>query len=312
MRLSAGKRQVLRQLGLIVLALLVIGLLIQALGGIEFGRVLTELRAMPAEALLYAVLLTVPAYACLLAYEALALAFLGRRLPVARLVAVSLAAFALQRNVGPAPVTGGSLRYRYYRPCGFSVGDAVSITLLCGFAFTLGIVATTGMALLLEPQAVSALLPLRDLAWRLLGLLLLMGLAGYLYWSHRRRMPLRFRNWQAPTPELRISAAQVLVGVMDIALVAAVLYVLLPAGTGVDYPAFVGLYVLAMLVGALSHVPGGIGVFEATLALMLPGTETHELLAAMLAFRGVYYLLPLGLAGLGVGGHELGRWLLRR
>src|SRR5690606_1971334 len=101
------------------------------------------------------------------------------------------------------------------------------------------------------------------------------------------------RARQAPPPRLVLTAPQLVFGVVAISIVAGVLYVLLPGQVELSYPAFVGIYVLAMLAGALSHVPGGIGVFETILLLFIPGADKGALLAAMLAFRGVYYLLPL-------------------
>ncbi len=298
------------QLLAIAVGALVLVLLARALGGIRFDEVARAIAALSPATVAAAVTLSLCGYLWIVGYDYLALRFLHRHVPWTRLVLTSLAAFALQRNVGPGPFTGGALRYRYYRPLGFRPADAAVITLLCGFAFTLGIVLTAGWALLLEPEGLATVLGLPSAPLRAAGAALLLGLAGYLYWTSVRHHPIRIGTWWAPAPSLGLSLLQLLFGAVDIAIVAGVLYLLLPAEVGLGYPAFVGLYVLAMVAGALSHVPGGLGVFESVLLLLLPGdAPASAVLASLLAFRGVYYLLPLLIMAVSVGGYEL---LLRR
>lgn len=308
--LSRNARLVARQVAIIAVAVVVLVLLARTLGGIDFNKVLAALRELPASTLALAVGLTVVGYVWIVGYDYLALRYLKKGVPWPRLMLTSLSAFALQRNVGPAPITGGSLRYRYYRVCGLSGSDAVAVTLLCGFAFTLGIVLTAGLALTFNPQGLSQVLDVPGWAFRAGGVALLLGLCGYLLWTHLRQHGIRIRSWHAPAPSLPISLAQLAVGVVDLGIVAGVVYVLLPDTVTLGYPAFLGLYVLAMVAGALSHVPGGLGVFEATLAVLLPGTGLDVLLASLLAFRGTYYLLPLVTMMAGVGLYEVGRKLV--
>lgn len=302
---SPAARKIAGQLAVVVVAVLVLVLLARALGGIDFGEVAAAIRRLPASTLAQAVGLTAISYCWLIGYDTLALRYLGKDLPWPRRIFTSLAAFALQRNVGPAPLTGGALRYRYYRGCGLSAGEAVLVTLLCGLCFTLGIVFTGGLALLIEPGELATLVKLPEWPLRLGGAALLLGLGGFLYWTAFRHHPLRLRGRTLPAPSIRISLGQLFFGVVDLGLVAGVVYVLLPASVELSYPAFLGLYVLALVAGALSHVPGGVGVFESVLLLLLPGESNNVVLASLLAFRGVYYLLPLLVMGTVVGLYEL-------
>jgi phosphatidylglycerol lysyltransferase len=309
--LSRNGRLVARQVAVIAVAAAVLAFLARSLGGIDFEEVAVALRGFSARTLAAAVALTVAGYVCLVGYDYLALRYLRKTVPWPRLVFASLNAFALQRNVGPAPITGGFVRYRYYRPCGLGAGDAVAVTLLCGFAFTLGIVFTAGLALTLRPQGLTQVLAVPGMVFRAAGIILLIGLVAYLLWTHFEQREIRIRSWIVPAPSFGISMAQLAFGVLDLALVAGVVYVLLPETVALDYPAFVGFYVLAMVVGAVSHVPGGVGVFEATLAVLLPGAGIDVLLASLLAFRGTYYLLPLGTMALTVGLYEVARRMKR-
>ena len=50
-----------------------------------------------------------------------------------------------------------------------------------------------------------------------------------------------------------------------------------------------------------SHVPGGVGVFEGLLIVLLkPYLSSGELLPALLVYRAVYYLLPFVVALVGL------------
>ena len=82
---------------------------------------------------------------------------------------------------------------------------------------------------------------------------------------------------------------------------------LLPTSADISYLAFVGLYMVALAVSLLSLVPGGLGVFESILVLLLPGVPAPQLLGALLAYRLVYYALPFGLAVLLLSAHEFQR-----
>ena len=57
---------------------------------------------------------------------------------------------------------------------------------------------------------------------------------------------------------------------------------------------------LAAVAGVATHVPAGLGVIEAVFAACLSGElGSARVLAALLSYRAVYYLVPLTLALLG-------------
>lgn len=94
-------------------------------------------------------------------------------------------------------------------------------------------------------------------------------------------------------------------GSIDWILAGSVLFVLLPAHTSLGFPQFLGIFLLAQVVALISHVPGGLGVFESIILLSVPEIPADALLGSMLIYRGLYYLLPLSLAALLLGGNEL-------
>ena len=107
---------------------------------------------------------------------------------------------------------------------------------------------------------------------------------------------LRWGLKELPLPGARSTVAQLAVGLADMAFASAALYLLLPQSADIDYLLFVGVFAVAMTLGVLSHVPGGIGVFETVMLIAIPGAPAPELLASLLVFRCLYYLLPLLLA----------------
>lgn len=308
--LSANLRKVLTQVLVLAVAVFILILLARLVEGVKPAEVVRAVAELSDAQVMLAVGLTALGYAWLIGYDYLALRFLKRQVPPPRLVFTSLASFALQRNIGPAPITGGAVRYRYYRRYGFSPADGALLATLCGLFFGMGIVMAGGLSLLIQPAAMARVVNLPGWALRLSGAAMLIGLVGYLWWSHAREHPIRIGNWQAPPPSIRLASLQLLFGLIDLCLVSAVLYVLLPQQVEIGYVAFIGLYVVAVLAGAVSHVPGGLGVFESVLLLLLPGDSTSALLGSLLAFRGIYYLLPLATMTVVAGVYEIGHRLV--
>ena len=125
-------------------------------------------------------------------------------------------------------------------------------------------------------------------------------MVAYLAASAMRRTPLRLGGLTLPMPSATIAGAQLALSSTDWLLAALALYVLLPAGAP-PLPSFVSAFLVAILVGMVSHVPGGLGVFEGLMVVLLrPWLPAAALLPVFVVYRVVYYLLPLVLALLGL------------
>ncbi len=136
------------------------------------------------------------------------------------------------------------------------------------------------------------------------GLVALAPLIAYLGWSAFGSTALSIRTWQLPVPSLRISWWQLVAAVADLAFAAAALYVLLPDAVQLSYAAFLAVFVFAAVASAATGIPGGLGVIEYVVVLALPGVPTAELLGRLLAFRLVYYVVPLAIAAVVLAVHE--------
>jgi phosphatidylglycerol lysyltransferase len=300
-------RRYLPSLVPVVLFCVAIAALLRLGGELHLKDILTEFTAIARWQVLLAIALTAGSYLVLAGYERLALGYVGRSLPWAQPALVSFVASAVGQNVGVAALSGGAIRYRMYTPLGLGAAEIARIVAFCTLTFALGVSTLAGVSLLANAgEAASQLHSTTQLSITL-GVLALAGVAGYLLACAFRRAPFEWRGISVQLPTLGTALRQIALAGADLALASAALYVLLPASAGISYVAFVGLYMVALAVSLLSFVPGGLGVFESILVLLLPGVPAPQLLGALLAYRLVYYALPFGLAVLLLSTHEFQR-----
>ncbi len=273
----------------------------------RYAEIVNAVREIPRMAIALSLAFTVVAYIILTGYDAIALRYVGQPLPYRRVAFSSCIAYGLSQTLGFPLVTGGAVRYRFWSAWGLANAEIAQAAAFVGATFTVGVITISGAALLLEPEDTLALLRLPDALARTAGLVLLLAVAVYLLWSFvRRGQPMRIRNWEFPVPSPQLTIAQVILATADWCAAGAVLYVLLPGRTEIGFLPYLGIFVLAQFAGVLSNVPGGLGVFETLILLLLgPHVAADQTLAALLAYRVIYYLLPFGAALLLLAGHEI-------
>jgi phosphatidylglycerol lysyltransferase len=253
----------------------------------------------PRRRLALAIALTVSNYAALTGYDQLAFAYIGKALPRARIALTSFLAYSISNNIGLAMLSGASVRYRFYTRWGVTTEELSRIVFSYSVTFWLGLFALGGLSLVLAPLPGARELPAHQLV-TLAGWLLMLVPVAYVAITTRRRTPVRLWRLELPMPTPRIAAAQLALSSIEWTLAGAVLYVLLPPST-LSFVAFLSLFFVAILLGMASHVPGGVGVFEGLMVLLLkPYLNSGQLLPALVVFRGVYYLMPLSVALIGL------------
>lgn len=274
----------------------------------QFDDVLAELAALPWQNVAAAVAFTVLSYAVLVLYDKLALAHVGRKLPLLKVAVTSFTSYVFAHNIGFGLVTGGSVRYRLYGNAGLSAIEIGTVSLFCGLTFAVGITLMSGVALLTEPASVLAGIPdLPEWLGRALGLACLAAVAAYVACCAFLREPIEIRGVAFRFPRLSLCLGQIAVSVFDLTLAALAMYAVLPQLASVTPLAFIGAYVLAIIAGAISNLPGGLGVFEVALVLLLPDQPPDTVLAGALAYRVIYYLIPFALAALLIVAFEVGQ-----
>jgi phosphatidylglycerol lysyltransferase len=220
----------------------------------------------------------------------------------------SFTSYTISHNLGLALLTGGSARYRIYSAAGLAPGDIARVIATAGLSFWFGVAVATAMALATHSGALALGGWQIDSGWTHgLGIVALAGLAA-LVWGGGRAGGVRLLGWSLPLPGAGQAAAQAGVAVLDLIAACAALLILIPGASASMLPGFFLAYALAIVTALLTHVPGGLGVFEAVVMAVLPSVPRGELLAALIAYRLIYYWLPLLAAAAMLALHEGWRW----
>jgi len=256
--------------------------------------------------LLAAAILTAMNYAVLTGYDFIAFSYIKRTLPRWRIAIASFIAYSISNNVGFSVVSGTSVRYRFYSRWGVTVEELSRIVFSNTVTFWLGLMALGGLSLALGPPPdglpVAAATFVKPLGWFLVAVS-----AGYIVATAIRREPLRIRNISLNLPSTKLALSQFAISTVDWFLAASVFYVLLPRNQA-PFLAVLGAFLAAQILGLASHVPGGVGVFEGLMVLLLnPYFTSAEVVPALVIFRAVYYFVPLSVALVLLVGDEIRR-----
>ncbi len=274
----------------------------------DYHEVLRTLTALPSSRLLLALVLVSLSYLVLTLYDILACYHIRHPLPFPKVILAAFLGHAISNSVGFSLLTGSAIRYRLYSSWGLSAIEIAQVIAFSNLSFWLGIFAVGSIGFLLEPLAIPTLLHLPFASVHPLGLIFLALVSSYTVGSFWLKSPFKFGKWEISIPSPKLALAQLVIASLDWILAGGVLYVLLPLGTHLSYSGFFGVYLLAQVAGIISHVPGGIGVFETVILLFFSESLTAgTVLGTLLVYRLIYYLLPLGIAILLLGGYEISR-----
>ena len=248
--------------------------------------------------------LTALSFLALTGYDGVALLQLRQRVPYTTTALASFTSYAICFTLGFPLITAGTVRFWIYSQAGLKPGKIASLTVIAGVTYWLGMVLILGIALLFRSSTISQLDHFEPQINMLIGLGMLVALFAYLVWVSIEHRWTRIQGLKLELPGFKLTMAQVVLGVIDLCAAAGVLYVLLPEPHNVDFFTFAAVYVFACALGIASYAPGGIGVFEATMLKFLPVPSQEGLLASLLLFRIIYYLIPFVLAFALLGANE--------
>jgi uncharacterized membrane protein YbhN (UPF0104 family) len=269
-------------------------LLYRNLRGYSWDELVASVTAIPHYRVALAVAAAAASYFCLTWFDWLALRYVKRNLPYPKAALASFVALSLGHNIGLAALSSGAIRYRFYSRWGVRLGDIAKIIIFCGVTVGLGLLALAAWALLLRSDVVTKITGLPQALVLAIGAGCLAAVAGYVALSFVVRAPLRIRKWTLEMPPPRLAAAQVGIGLANFACVAACLHHTLAAVGEVTYLGVAAVYVIANTSALITHVPGGLGVIETVVTYLLPA---GNVIGALIAFRAIYYLLPLCVGG---------------
>lgn len=278
-----------------------------ALGEFHYHDILRQLHSFRPWQIASALGLTGLSYVLMTGYDWLAVRYVQHPLAASKIIFTSFISYAFSNNIGLSLLAAGSIRYRLYSAWGLSTEEIARVLSFTVATFWLGVCASGGVTFLVEPLRLPPVLHLpfhsiHPLGWGLLAMVI-----GYLVAVHFRSQPFTIRGWQLSLPRPRFAWAQLLVGMVDWLLAGSVLYVLLPTSAHISLPHLLGIFLLAQVVALISHVPGGLGVFESLVVISLPKVPLDALAGSLMLYRVIYYLLPLACASLMLGGLEFAR-----
>ncbi|MDB5989427.1 MAG: putative rane protein [Herbaspirillum sp.] len=282
--------------GLLLIGTLVFDALHKVLREVQYHDILHTMRHTSHLSIAIALLCTAISYLALVGYDASSLRYVGAKVKWSTIGLTSFIAYALGNTIGLGVLTGGTVRMRLYTAAGVEATQVAKAIAFNAGAFGLGMTTFGAAGLLWGAPNVAGMLHIHPLLLQLLASVTLLGIAALIALCMRRRSLLLFGRWTMPLPEGRLAVRQLLISALDLAAAAATLWVLLP-NHGMPLPTFIAFYAIAIALGVISHVPGGLGVFEAVILVAWgPHAPVGEIAGALVMYRLVYFLLPLLIA----------------
>src|SRR6266568_9087786 len=273
--------------------------LLHTLRGVDTGTILTALTEIAPHRIALAALCVVGAFCTLTFYDFFALRTIGKTQVPYRIAAMSsFTSYTIGHNIGATVFTGGAIRFRIYSDYGLTAIDVAKICFLSGLTFWLGNLFVLGIGMVWHPWAASAMDLLPYAMNQLIGFGCLAGIAAYLIWlsTGKTRRELGQNGWKVILPSARLTLLQILIGVVDLGFCALAMYLLVPTQPYIDFMSLSVVFILATLLGFASHAPGSLGVFDAAMLVALPEFGREQLLATLLVFRLLYFMIPFGIS----------------
>ncbi|KAB2717372.1 bifunctional lysylphosphatidylglycerol flippase/synthetase MprF [Brucella intermedia] len=285
----------------IAIALLAIYVLENLLQHTSRTETLAALHNISWATLALAVLFTALSYAAVALYDVVAVDTIAPNQIPRRLAAVAGAAgYAISNALGFSLLTGGALRYRIYAAEGVSLADIGKIVGTSWFAIWFALIIMVGAALLIDPGDVPWLSAIDSRIDIVAGIAILGGIGWLIYWLSHGQRSFTIGSFSLRLPNSKGALLQIFAGLVDVGAAAATLYVLMPADAVPSFAVFSLVYVIAIVLGIASHAPGGLGAFEATIIAGLGLGGKPDAIAALLAYRLIYTIMPLVVATAGI------------
>jgi uncharacterized membrane protein YbhN (UPF0104 family) len=280
--------------------------LYRKLHGIDVNKVLNAMATVEYRDVAIAAMFVACGYFTLTFYDLFALRTLGRKEVPYRVAALAgFTSYAIGHNVGASVFTGGAVRYHVYSSWGLNAVEVAKLCFIAGLTFWLGNCTVLGLGIAYEPSAAADIDQLPIWFNRGIGIFVLLILVTYVAWVWRAPRMIGRQNWQVHLPGGPLTLLQVVLGILDLTFCSLAMYMLVPNEPYVDFVAIAVIFVSATVLGFVSHSPGGLGVFDATMLIALWKYDREELLAGLLLFRLLYYLTPFVLALIVLGSREL-------
>jgi len=297
-KISAFLNKVVSWLGLFFFALAAF-MIYRQLAKYSIEELENALLSIPLSNLLYALLASFAGYIALSTYDYLALRYIKTKLATWKWILTGFVGFSVSNNAGHAIVSGGAVRYRFYSRWGINPGDIVKMVTFSGFTYLVACFFLIIVGYILTPEHAFGGNESTKLSTFITMILSVIGLFIYLWASIYYKKDLVIKGVDFKMPKFSLALKQIVIGSLDILMASLVLYFVLISFIDINFFTFMGAFIIAQVLGVYSQVPGGLGVFELVFSNILPGQDNQAILfGALIAYRIIYYLLPLVLSGI--------------
>jgi hypothetical protein len=285
--------------------------LVHMLRDINIDEVIAALKTTKRPHIVAAAAFVAGGYFTLTFYDWFALRTIGRKEIPYRIAALSgFTSYSIGHNIGATVFTGGAVRYRIYSAYGLDAIEVAKICFVAGLTFWLGNATVLGLGVAYTPQAAGWIDQLPDWTNRCIAGVVLIVLASYLGWVWSAPREIGRGDWKVNLPSGPSTLLQICIGILDLGYCALAMYMLLPNEPNIGFVTLAVVFVSATLLGFASHSPGGLGVFDAAMLVALWQFDKESVLAGLLLFRVLYYLVPFVVALIILGAREI--WLNSR
>ena len=114
--------------------------------------------------------------------------------------------------------------------------------------------------------------------------------------KYAKRRSINIFQHKLSLPASRLSFIQASLAMLNWSLMGLIIFTLLPEGK-VSYPTVLGILLIGAIAGVITHIPAGLGVLETIfIALLQHQLSKGTILAALIGYRVIYFLIPLGIA----------------
>ena len=262
--------------------------------------------AVPNKNILYACIASFCGYMALSSYDYLALKYIKHKLAAWKWIFAGFIGFSVSNNAGHAIVSGGAIRYRLYTRWRIQASEIVKMVTFSGFTYLVACFFLVIVGFMCSPGHLLAAVSSPLVNWGLM-IFSVGGLAFYLWGCAYYKKPIIIKEIEFDAPSVKMAIAQMVIGSADILMASLVLYFALIAFVDIPFDTFIGVFIIAQVLGVFSQVPGGLGVFETLFMYIIPGEHNQAMLfGALIAYRLIYYLLPLVISALVLVSYEIG------
>ena len=275
------------------------------LRGLDWDVVRAAIAAVPLAHVAAAAFFAACGYVTLAAYDWFALRTIGaRQVPLSVAALTGVTSYAIGHGIGAMVFASAAIRLRIYSRWGLGLIDIAKMSFIAGLTFWLGNITALSVGMVYMPDAARAVDQIPSWGNRAIGIAVLATLSAYLIWVWSKTRVLGRNSSSVRLPSGSMTLLQIAIGLADLSCCSLVMYLLMPSLPTVDFLPLAVIVVFGTLIGFASHAPGGIGALDAVMLVGLPSFEPATLVATLLLYRILYFVLPFAIALAGLGLRE--------